>query len=327
MSRPALPARARGGRRHESGAGARLILLDFRNGHPGLREGFEALGHEVREDAQSEPEGVRLCVADLTDCARRIRRTLALGRRLAARGAALLALDRDAPWHRGVHRARLAVLAWLAPFDACATHSMQQAGRFAVRTLYCPNAARESLYRVTEEELRAMRDPAFWLWDVSFVGNLDSRRYPEHARRVEFLRALEDRLKPAKLRVQFRDGAGLAAGEPVEIIKRTRINLSALAACDAGSEPSWGLPERCYGVPAAGGFLLCDRRRHAADDFAHDERAEYAGLDDCAARIAHFLAHPDEARGIAERAHARVMREHLYRHRAARLLDFATHAR
>jgi spore maturation protein CgeB len=281
----------------------------------------------VREDARADPAGVRLCVSDLTDCARRLRRTLALKRRLAAAGAAFVALDRDAPWHRGVRRARLATLAWLAPFDACATHSMQQAGRFAARTLYCPNAARESLYRVTDQELGAMRDPAFWLWDVSFVGNLDARRYPEHAPRVEFLRALQNKLGPAKLRILFRDSAGLGASEEVEIIKRTRVNLSALAACDAGSEPSWGLPERCYGVPAAGGFLLCDRRRHAADDFAADERAEYANLDDCAARIGHYLAQPEQARAIAERARARVAREHLYRHRAARLLDFATHAR
>ncbi len=303
------------------------VLLSFRSGHPGLREGFEALGHEVIEDAGGDLAGVRLCVADLTDCARSIRPTLALKRGLDACGAAFVALDRDAPWHRGVRRARLAALAWLAPFDACATHSMQQAGRFAARTVYCPNAARESLFRASPEELRAMRDPAFWAWDVSFAGNLDSGRYPEHARRVEFLRALEARLAPAKLKVLFRDGAGLAGSEQAEIIKRSRINLSAVAACDAGNESSWGLPERCYGVPACGGFLLSDHRRHAAEDFAHDEWAGYASLEDCVARIGHFLAHPDEARAVAERAHARVMREHLYRHRAARLLDFAIHAR
>ena len=303
------------------------VLLDFRNGHPGLREAFEALGHEVLENAEGDLAGAGLCVADLTDCARRIRRTLNLRRKLAACGAAFVALDRDAPWHRGVHRARLAALAWLAPFDGCATHSMQSAGRFSARSFYCPNAARESLFRCSDDELRAMRDPAYFRWDVSFVGNLDSRRYPEHARRVELLRALEARLGPRNLRALFRDGSGLAESQQVEIIKRSRINLSALAACDAGSEPSWGLPERCYGVPAAGGFLLSDRRRHAADDFAADERAEHASLDDCAAKIEHFLAHPDAARAVAERAHARVMREHLYRHRAARLLDFAVHAR
>ena len=125
----------------------------------------------------------------------------------------------------------------------------------------------------------------------------------------------------------FRDSAGMAAAEQLEIIRTSRINLSAVAACDAGSEPSWGLPERCYGVPACGGFLLSDRRRHAAEDFADGERAEYDGLEDCVAKIRHFIARFDESRAIAERARARVARDHGYRNRAARLLDFARHAR
>jgi spore maturation protein CgeB len=302
------------------------VLLDFRKGFRGLREGFEALGHEVLETAEGQGDGVGLCVADLTDCARRLRRTLALKRRLAAQGAAFVALDRDAPWHRGVHGARLAALAWLRPFAGYATHSMQGAGRFAARSLYCPNAARESVYGANPDELQAMRDPAWHHWDVSFIGNLDRARYPEHARRADFLAALASRLAPLGARVLLCDGTGLGDARQAEVIKRSRINLSVFAACDAGAEPSWGLPERCYGVPACGGFLLSDNRRHAADDFAADEWADFRDLEECVARIREFLARPEAARAIAERAHARVRREHLYRHRAARLLDFAAHA-
>jgi spore maturation protein CgeB len=303
------------------------VLLDFRKGFAGLREGFEALGHQVSEDAEGSLDGVGLCIADLTDSARRIRRTLALKRRLDANGAAFLALDRDAPWHRGVHGARLAMLAWLKPFCGYATHSMQMAGHFAARSLYCPNAARESVYRAAPGEIEGMRDPAWFRWDVSFVGNLDAARYPEHALRAAFVRALGERLAPLGLRVLLRDSAGLAETELVEIIKRSRINLSTIAACDAGEEPSWGLPERCYGVPACGGFLVSDERRHAKDDFAADEWVAYRDLDECVARIKEFLAQPERARAIAERMRERVQREHLYRHRAARLLDFAAHAR
>ncbi len=62
------------------------IILNFRGRFPGLREGFEALGHEVIEN-QWEPdaaalEGTALCVADFVDCARKLRRTAA---RLRAR--------------------------------------------------------------------------------------------------------------------------------------------------------------------------------------------------------------------------------------------------
>jgi spore maturation protein CgeB len=237
-----------------------------------------------------------------------------------------IALNRDAPFNRGIHATRLAVMAWLKPFDAYASHSMQAAAKFSARTLYCPNAARESVYHVKEEQLTAMRDPGSYRWDVSFFGNLNARRYREHARRVAFLGALEAKLAPLGIKTLFRDSDGLSDDEQLDLIRHSRINLSTYAACDAGAEPSWGLPERCYGVPACGGFLLADRRRHAPEDFAADERAEYEGPEDCAAKIRHYLAQFGEARAIAERAQARAAREHGYRNRAQRLLDCARHA-
>lgn len=295
-----------------------------------MREGFEALGHEVIEN-QWAPDaaalaGAALCAADFVDCARQVRRTRGLKKCLAQSRVPFVALNRDSPWNRGVHPMRLAVMAWLKPFDAYASHSMQDAERYAARTAYCPNAARESLYHATEEQMRAMRDPAQYRWDVSFIGNLDAKRYREHARRVEFLSALDSKLGSSGIRTLFRDSAGMPDDEQVEIIRTSRISLSAIAACDAGAEPSWGLPERCYGVPACGGFLLSDRRRHVAQDFAADERAEYEGLEDCAAKIRHFLGHFGEMRAVAERARARVARDHGYRNRAERLLDCARHA-
>ena len=157
------------------------ILLNFRGGFAGLREGFEALGHEVIEN-QWEPdaaalEGAVLCVADFVDCARKLRRTLGLKKRLARVWVPFIALNRDAPFNRGIHSARLAAMAWLKPFDGYASHSMQSAAKFSARTLYCPNAARESLYRVDETQLAAMRDPARYRRDVAFLGNLDAARY------------------------------------------------------------------------------------------------------------------------------------------------------
>ncbi len=304
------------------------VLLNFRSGFAGLKEGFQALGHEVVENRWGdEARSAQLCVADFVDCTRNLRRTLSHARVLRAAGAPFIALNRDAPWHRGVHRFRLGLVAALAPFDGYATHSLQEADRFSPRTLYCPNAARESVYYATAEDLASMRDPAWFRWDVSFLGNLDVARYPEHGRREAFFAALEARLRPSGARVLFRDSTGVPAAEQLEIIRRSRISLSAIAACDAGPAPSWGLPERCYGVRACGGFLLSDRRRHAADDFGADERAEFDALDDCVERIHEFLAQPERARAIAERAHARVTRDHLYRHRGMRLIDFAGNAR
>jgi len=307
------------------------VLLNFRGGFGGLREGFAALGCEVIENQWAPGDaalaGAALCIADFVDCARELRRTAGLRRRLARARVPFIALNRDAPFHRGVHPARLGCLRWMQPFEAYATHSMQGAGRYAARALYCPNAARESAYRVSGAALEALRDPGRYRWDVSFLGNLDAARYREHARRVEFLQALATRLAPLGIRSLFQDSAGMSLEDELGIIRASRINLAAMAACDAGGERSWGLPERCYGVPAAGGFLLSDRRRHAAEDFADDERAEYEDLEDCIARIRHYLARFDEARGIAERAHARVARDHGYRHRATALLECARHGR
>jgi len=308
----------------------RKVLLNFRGGFAGLREGFQALDCEVIE-GQWAPEHAALedavlCVADFVDCARKVRRTLGLKQRLARARVPLIALNRDAPFNRGIHATRLAVMAWLKPFDFYASHSMQAAERYAARTLYCPNAAREQSYHVSAERLQSMREPGGYRWDVSFFGNLDASRYREHARRAEFLHVLKGHLEKQNLRVLFRDGEGMSAAEQLEVIQTSRVNLSTIAACDAGAERSWGLPERCYGVPACGGFLLQDRRRHAAEDFAADERAEYEGLDDCVAQVRHHLANFAAARAIAERAHARVARDHGYRNRAGRLLDCARHA-
>jgi len=87
---------------------------------------------------------------------------------------------------------------------------------------------------------------------------------------------------------------------------------------------SWGLPERCYGVPARGGFMLSDERRHAADDFdLKTEWASYRDFEDCIARIQHFVGHFAETRAVAEAAHARVMRDHTYEKRAENLLAAA----
>src|SRR5438045_7710238 len=45
-------------------------------------------------------------------------------------------------------------------------------------------------------------------------------------------------------------------------------------------------PERCFGVPACGGFLLSDVRKHAAESFIPGvEWADFLDLDDCVAKI------------------------------------------
>lgn len=304
------------------------ILLNFRKGFAPFRDAFETLGYEVLEnDWTPSPATLartRVCVVNLYEAARRPLAAVRLKWRASRHGAPVIALDRDAPWHMGLRRRRLRLLEWLQPFDIYASHTMQPTYAFAPRKIYSPNAVWTRHFNLHGQTLEAMRDPAFYELDVSFLGNMNGRRYKEHAERERFFAELAERLAGSGIRFRFSDSAGIGDAEQIRVIQRSRINLSYRSSCDHQSTGSWGLPERCYGVPARGGFLLSDARRHAADDFdLAREWASYDGIDDCIVKIRYYLAHFEETRHIAEAAHARVLRDHTYAHRVHRLLSAA----
>lgn len=304
------------------------ILLNFRKGFPAYRDAFETLGFRVLENDWAPSTATlaqtRLCLVNLYEAARRPLAAVRLKWRAARQGVPVIALDRDAPWHMGLRRRRLRLLEWLKPFDVYASHTMQPTYTFAPLKIYSPNAVWTRHFNLHGQTLEAMRDPAYYELDVSFLGNMNGARYKEHAERERFFAALAARLAGSGMRLRFADSTGISEAEQIRVIQRSRINLSYRSSCDHQSAGSWGLPERCYGVPARGGFLLSDARRHAADDFdLAREWAAYDGLEDCTAKIRHYLAHFDAARRIAEAAHARVMRDHTYAHRAQRLVSVA----
>jgi spore maturation protein CgeB len=301
------------------------IILNYKKGFPPLKEAFESLGFRVVEDAWALDEALaqqtELCVTNLYEAARHPFRTLRLRRQLKRHAIPFIALDRDAPWHMGLLHRRLWLLQLLKPFDVYATHTMQPTFEFAPVKIYSPNAVWVRNFNLHGRTLEEMRDPNFFEIDVSFIGNMNGARFKEHAEREHFFNALAQRLAPLGLKYLFSNSTGISEEEQIRVIQHSRINLSFRSSCDYTPGKSWGLPERCYGVPARGGFLLTDARQHAADDF--DLSTEWAGftdLDSCIDRIMYYLAHFDETRNIAEAAHARVMREHTYEHRAQNLL-------
>lgn len=309
-----------------------LILFGLRMRTEAYRDAFETLGYETAVNVlQPTPDQLArtaLCFIGLYDGVRMPWTTLRMKRLLSRARVPLLGIDRDAPWHLGVRVLRLKLFEWLGLLDLYATHTLQPTYDFAPVKLYSANAVWTRHFNLHGRTLEEMRDPAFFRWDVSFVGNLDGARYKEHAERQRFLAALAPRLEALGLRVLFRHSSGMSEAEQIEVIQRSVINLSYRSSCDhrsrSGAQMSWGLPERCYGVPARGGFVLADERRHAADDFdVSREWASYRDFEDCVARIRYFAAHFPETRAIAEAAHARVMREHTYEHRAQRLLRIA----
>jgi spore maturation protein CgeB len=314
-----------------SNAASNRVLFNFGGRHPGLAEGFGELGMEVLHDRwqpiAAELDGCCLALVEAEAAVRRPWQARKLSRQLGDAGIPLALVDRDAPWYKGLRHRRVAWFRAIAGADLYATHSLQGCADFPYPALYLANAAYRSRYHLHDASLAAMREPNWYRWDVAFVGNLDAGRYREHRARVARMQDLEARLTAAGRRVRFAHVADLAPGEDIEIIQRSRINLQLGAAADDAGSVSWGLPERCYGIPACGGFLLSDRRLHAADDFRLG--AEWAGFvpdadhRDLLARIEQFLGDLSAARNIAEAAYRRVLAEHGYVHRAQRLLDWA----
>ena len=305
-----------------------VVILNFAKGFAPLRDAFESLGFDVEQSVWTPPPDLlartRLCIVNLYEAARQPFDAARLKWSAARCRVPVIGLDRDAPWHMGLRRRRLLLLQWLKPFDICATHTLQPTYEFAPVKIYNANAAWTRHFNLHGQRLEVMRDAGFYALDVSFMGNMNGKRYKEHALREAFFAELSRRLAPSGVRFLFADSAGVPEAEQIRIIQRSRINLSYRSSCDHESDGSWGLPERCYGVPARGGFLLSDARRHAADDFdLATEWASYRGIDDCVDKIHYYLAHLDAARRIAEAAHARVMGQHTYEHRARNLIAAA----
>lgn len=309
-----------------------LVLFALKSDSVTLREAFDTLGHEVcagvNQPKPAQLARAAMCLISTYEAARRPWPALRLKRRLKAAGVPLVGIDRDAPWHMGLHVRRLKLLEWLGMLDIYATHTLQPTYDFAPIKHYNANAVWVRNFNLHGRTLEEMRDSAFFRWDVSFVGNMNGARYKEHAERERFFAALGQRLEALGLRVLFCNSGGMSEQEQVDVIQRSIINLNYRSSCDyrsrSGIEGSWGLPERCYGVPARGGFMLSDERRHAANDFdLTREWASYRDFEDCVGRIQHFCSHFAETRAIAEAAHVRVMRDHTYERRAEALLAAA----
>jgi spore maturation protein CgeB len=301
------------------------VIYNFSKGFDSLKEAFEANGYRVavNEWAPAPQLAARceIAVVNLYEAIRRPGDAVGLHRRLRRDAVPLIGIDRDAPWHLGIRWRRLALFRLLRPLDIYATHTLQPTWNFAPVKIYNPNAAWTRCYNLHGHTLAEMRDPLFFEYDVSFLGNMDGERYKEHAERARFFAALRPRLGAMGIRHYIAHSSGIDEETLIRVTQRSRINLSYRSSSDHGGTMSWGLPERCFGVPARGGFLLTDERRHAADDF--DLATQWAGftdMDDCVAKIRYHLDHFDLARDIAEAAHARVMRDHTYEKRATNLI-------
>ena len=303
------------------------FIVNYRNFIP-IREGLESGGYTVYENLWNPTdEQLQDCdgyLLDMYDAMKRPWDTLRLKSRLRQRRIPLIGWNRDAPWNKGARHWRLWWFRKLRVLDIYMAHSLQGAAAFSPAAHYLPNAAWVARYNLAGHTLDELRDSQRYRYDVSFVGTLDAQKYPEFTERAKFFAELERRLTGFGVSTWLRHGKDMPLKDQIELIQRSRITRILCPACDDGPEKSWGLPERCYGVPACGGFLLSETREHAARDFdIGKEWADFSDMEDCVGKVRHDLANFPEARAIAERAHARVLREHTYEHRARTMVAAA----
>jgi spore maturation protein CgeB len=300
------------------------ILLNYRRPQERLEEALAQLGHSViyniwdREEILSRR--VDAVIFATKEILKREWEFLFLSRRLAKARLPRISWCLDLP-NVGASSWKITALKKIPLLDLFASHSLQGLSGARMRILYLPNAAWISRYNLGTRTLAQMRNPAGYEIDVSFLGNIDSARYPEFRGRKEFLSLLGDRLKQRGIRYGFYDSRFLDHAAQVAVIQKSRINLNVGCGADRKGNRSWGLPERCYGIPACGGFLLSDERRHARDDFIEGEEIiTFRNLEDCLGKIQYYLSAFEKTRDIAEKAYHKVQERHTYRKRAETLI-------
>ena len=304
-----------------------VLLIAHGSLHPALRRELATRGLVLREsrcwqDAdRSAPERILGAYTWFYEGLRHPLTIWGMHRFLRRHDIPLFVWNQDAPHNLNRAAWRLDWLDRARLYDIYATHTLVDSRRsFADSTLYLANAADTERYHLHGATLTSLRNAAAYTYDVSFFGAMDGSRYKEMRPRQEFFTALGERLTARGVRFLFRESTGMSVEAQVSLIQTTRINLNFGATCDYGTPLASGLPERCFGIPACGGFILCDRRTHARDDFTPNENwAEFDGLDDCVAKIEYWLSDFNAARALAERCHTHVLTRHTYAHRAEAL--------
>lgn len=306
----------------------RIVTHDNAKAFIPLAEHFRALGYEVGRIVETagsvDPQQVLAHFACFYATLRHPLRAALRFRAMRRQGIPVITWNRDAPHYLNHRPWRLALLEKLRPFDLYASHSTIDGRRFGAKQFYLGNAADIDRYCLADaaNAMHRLRNRDSYAFDVSFFGALDGAQFKEMRARQEFFAALGERLTARGFRFLFRESAGMNVDEQVALIQASRINLNFGASCDFNAPVASGLPERCYGIPACGGFLLSDRRTHARDDFTPGENwAEFEDLDDCVAKIEFWLEHFSAARDLAERCHAHVLAHHTYALRARRLQE------
>lgn len=244
-------------------------------------------------------------------------------RQLKASKVPYLFWNRDAPWNTGIKRRNLLALKLLKPVDIYLAHSLQDKDLFGGDAYYFPNAAQPAYYLSTD--IQVLRDQSLYMHDVSYFGSFSNPKDRNARLRASFLGVLEAKLNQRQSNIRFCaiDTAKqpMNLEEQLRLIRTSKINLNVGAMCDQPSNPSWGLPERIFGIPAAGGLVISDARKHLSDTFPENSIPAFESPEACAILIDNLLSDWETLRSQAEKQRLEVMAHHTYRHRARHLLE------
>ena len=295
--------------------------------HNPLLEALIAQGHEVRQVAFGTTlTHLSRCMGfygNLFDEIKHWRKLADLKHQLRAHGVPYIFWNRDAPWNTGMRLKNRLAMQWLKPVDIYLAHSMQTHQWFGGEAHDFPNATQAAYY--VETDLQALRDESTYQYDVSFFGSVGNIKDNNARVRQQFLKTLEYLLNAAHPSIRFKviDTAQrpLSLSNQLALIRSSKINLNYGAMCDLPGNRSWGLPERVFGIPAAGGYLLTDDRQSIPETFPAGLCDTFATPEECAHKIALALANFHMTRTRAEQLHRYVLSNHTYSHRAQTFIN------
>lgn len=159
-----------------------------------------------------------------------------------------------------------------------------------------------------------------------------------HGTRKRVVRKLEQAGHPVECWGHGWPAGRVSHEEMVEIFSSSAINLNlSNSSDDLGSlvqravrfvrrQPTAPRPPQIKGrnfeVPGTGGFLLTERVPYLDRYFELGrEVAVFDGEDDLVEKVGYWLAHPEERQAVADAGYHRVLAEHTYDHRFARIFE------
>src|SRR5712664_2267320 len=317
-----------------------LIVLPFeRPGHIGVdfRDELAAMGHEVRTFAYRRDNP--LYKNRGTKAAYQLWILRRLERICLAWEPSLVLVIKGGPITPGlirrVKRSRDVLFLnffpdnplWMMPFDTIeaydvfftkeryALDSLEHVGLRNLHYLpmYCVPAMHHPVTLTAEEQLLYSRQ-------ISFVGS----RYPYRERLLKELQAFPIKLWGAGWsRTESLEIRALVAGGPVWGRAKLAVYSGSTLSLNHHHPMNdiVGVNTRAFELAASAACQLVDAKEELAHLFTPGQEAVvYQNLGELRHHLDYYLAHPDEARDIGERARKRALAEHTLRHRIEEML-------